>query len=175
MLNPNFTQYDCNCRIREDCPLQNQCLTPNIIYRAYVCCEVKKDLFRDSTNSFKRNRNRDFKQKYWIQSLKAQSYPNKSGLLKDAGTPYTIYWSIVSKRKGSRNINYCPLCLPKKYRLFECFNIIDLLNRKSEFINACSHQQVNYYLKLLKKMIAWIDRILRKLAEKYFCIFVNLM
>ena len=43
LLNPNVTQYGCNCRIGEDCPLQNQCLTPNIIYRADVHCEANKD------------------------------------------------------------------------------------------------------------------------------------
>ena len=35
--------------------------------------------------------------------------------------------------------------------------------------------KVNCYLKLQEEMIAWIERILRKLAEKYFCTFVNLM
>ena len=35
--NLNETQtYDCNCRTKESCPLQNQCLTPKIIYRADV-------------------------------------------------------------------------------------------------------------------------------------------
>ena len=31
LLNPNATQYGCNCRIREDFPLHSQCLTPNIM------------------------------------------------------------------------------------------------------------------------------------------------
>ena len=39
LLNPTVTQNGCNCRIREDCPLQNQCLKQNIIYRADVRCE----------------------------------------------------------------------------------------------------------------------------------------
>ena len=43
LLNPAVTQYGCNCPIREDCPLQNQFLTPNIIYRADVYCEANKD------------------------------------------------------------------------------------------------------------------------------------
>ena len=34
--------------------------------------------------------------------------------------------------------------------------------------------KVNCYLRV-KKMTACIERTLRKLAEKYFCIFVNLM
>ena len=36
LLRPRITEYDCNCRTRENCPLQNQCLTPNLIYRADV-------------------------------------------------------------------------------------------------------------------------------------------
>ena len=43
LLNPTVTQYGCNCRIREDCPLQSQCLTPSIICRADVYCEANKD------------------------------------------------------------------------------------------------------------------------------------
>ena len=28
LLNPTVSQYGCNCRVREECPLQNQCLMP---------------------------------------------------------------------------------------------------------------------------------------------------
>ena len=65
LLNPNVTQYGCNCRIREDCPLQNQCLTPNIF----------------------RNHNRDFNHEQYIKSTELSKY---IWSLKDAGTPYTI-------------------------------------------------------------------------------------
>ena len=30
LLNPTVNQYGCNCRIREDCPPQTQCLTPKL-------------------------------------------------------------------------------------------------------------------------------------------------
>ena len=70
--------------------------------------------------------------------------------LKDAGTPYTINWSIVAKVKGSTKVNYCPLCLTEKYHLIEYFNDIRLLNKKSEFINACRHQS-KLLLKNLKR------------------------
>ena len=153
MLNPNFTQYGCNCRIREGCPLQNQCLTPNIIYRADVHCEVKKDhkfYFGVAQTPFKerfRNHNRDFNHEHYIKSTELSKY---IWSLKDAGTPYTINWSIVAKVKGSTKINYCPLCLTEKYHLIEYFNDIRLLNKKSEFINACRHQS-KLLLKNLKR------------------------
>ena len=73
LLNPNVTQYGCNCRIREDCPLQNQCLTPNIIYRVDVHCKVNKDhkfYFGVARTPFKgrfRNHNRYFNHEQYIK------------------------------------------------------------------------------------------------------------
>ena len=36
ILRPKATEYGCNCRNEELCPLQNQCLTPKVIYEATV-------------------------------------------------------------------------------------------------------------------------------------------
>ena len=36
LLRSKTTEYGCNCRTRENSPLQNQCLTPNLIYQADV-------------------------------------------------------------------------------------------------------------------------------------------
>ena len=125
LLNPNVTQYGCNCRIREDCPLQNQCLTPNIF----------------------RNHNRDFNHEQYIKSTELSKY---IWSLKDVGTPYTINCSIIAKIKGSTKVTYRPLCLTEKYHLKEHFNDIRLLTEKSEFINACRHQS-KLLLKNLKR------------------------
>ena len=70
--------------------------------------------------------------------------------LKNAGTPYTINWSIVAKVNGSTIVNYCPLCLTEKYHLIEYFNDIHILSKNSEFINACRHQS-KLLLKNLKR------------------------
>ena len=60
LLNPNVTQYGCNCRIRGDCPLQNQCLTPNIMYRVDVHCKANKDNYiLSNVYLFKLNNNRN--------------------------------------------------------------------------------------------------------------------
>ena len=80
LLNPTVTQYGSNCRIREDCPLQNQCLTPNIIYRADVYCEANKHYkfyFGVAQTPFKerfRNHNRDFNPKQYISSTELSKY-----------------------------------------------------------------------------------------------------
>ena len=36
ILLPKAKEYSCNCRNKESYPLQNQCLTPKVIYEAAV-------------------------------------------------------------------------------------------------------------------------------------------
>ena len=36
VLQPRNKNYGCNCRQKEDFPLDNKCLTPNIIYKAQI-------------------------------------------------------------------------------------------------------------------------------------------
>ena len=72
---------------------------------------------------------------YYLQRLSKYIWS-----LKDAGTSYTINWSIVAKVKGSRKINYCTLCFTEKYQLTEYFNDICLLNKNSEIVNAYRNQ-----------------------------------
>ena len=142
-----------NCWIREDCPLENQCLTPNIIYISDDHCEANENYkfyFGVAQTPFKerfRNHSRVFNHKQYIKSTELSKY---IWLLKGAGIPYTINWSIVAKLKGSTKINYYPLCLTEENDLTEYFNDIRLLNKKTEFINACRHQS-KLLLKNLKR------------------------
>ena len=68
VLQPRNQNYGCNCRKKENCPLDNKCLTPNIIYEAQISNtndEHKKFLGAAET-SFKEIYNkhtRNFKQK----------------------------------------------------------------------------------------------------------------
>ena len=36
VLKPKIESYGCNCRDRDSCPMENQCLTSQIVYRADV-------------------------------------------------------------------------------------------------------------------------------------------
>ena len=63
------------------------------------------------------------------------------------------------------------MCLTEKYHLIEYFNNIRLLNKKSDFINACRHQS-----KLLLKTLKRNDSMDRKNIKEacrevflYFC------
>ena len=154
LLNPIVTQQDCNCQTREDCPLQNQCkYYLNIIYRADVHCGANGDYklcFGIAQTPFKgrfRNHSINFNHKQYIKSTELYKY---IWPLRDAGTRYTNNWSIIAKVKGSTKINYYPLVHTEKYHLKEYFNDIRLLNKNSEFINACRYQS-RLLLKKLKR------------------------
>ena len=41
-LNSVSPEYKCNCNSRDECPLENKCLTPRIVYRADVT-NIKTD------------------------------------------------------------------------------------------------------------------------------------
>ena len=70
ILRPKAKEYDCNSRNKESCPLQNQCLTPNVIYEATVVNNsydekrvyfgasdtTFKDLYHDHTRDFNHER-----------------------------------------------------------------------------------------------------------------------
>ena len=80
ILNPIVKSYGCNCRVKSSCPLNSECLTPKIIYRA----EVSNDAYNDKTFYFDltdtpfkesyRNHTRGFKHKKYENSTKLAKY-----------------------------------------------------------------------------------------------------
>ena len=43
ILNPKQNSFGCNCRKKDSCPLNAECLTPKVIYRADVSNQPNKD------------------------------------------------------------------------------------------------------------------------------------
>ena len=77
VINPYKTKaYGCNCRPKESCPLQNQCLTPKSIYPA--------DIENDTNSETKFYLKNDLEIILEISSikctLKALNYPNTYGI-----------------------------------------------------------------------------------------------
>ena len=56
----------------------------------------------------------------------------------------------MGKVYGKTIIDRCPLCLAEKLKLIEYFDVVQLLNKRSEFINHCRHQN-KLLLKSLKR------------------------
>ena len=135
--------YGCNCRDRDSCPNENQCLIPQIVY----CAEVSNN--KDNETKFYYGLTEtSFKERYGNhkRSFRHERYKNDTELSKyiwdltSAHKVPTIKWSIVRKIHGNTKSDFCKLCLTEKYFILNDLRDNKLLNQKFEFVNKCRHQ-----------------------------------
>ena len=156
ILNPNDQVHACNCRVRNDCPLQRKCLTPGIVYQAAgtnnkddveriyygLCGTAFKKRYQNHTSSFRHEKNRnEIELSNYIWALK-----------KDKIVP-SIKWKILRIVRGKPTSNYCRLSLTEKFFIINSNGDNQVLNKRSEFLNKCRHQN-QYLIKNVK--LVWI-------------------
>ena len=142
ILAKNEKQYECNCRNKDESPLENKCLTPRVIYEAdFITLNTSRKFYIGLSNTpFKErynNRKRDFRNKHYKKSTELSKY---IWSLQESGIEFIIHWKILSHVKGMTKRSYCSLCLTEKLWLLHYFDDIHLLNKKSEFISKCRHE-----------------------------------
>ena len=98
----NEKQNESNCRDKDECPLENKCLTARVIYEADVitlntsrnfCIALSDTPFKERFNNHKRY----FRNKRCEKSTKLLQF--------------TKQWKILSHIKGMAKRGYCSLCL----------------------------------------------------------------
>ena len=151
LLKPKTESYTCNCRNKQECPLDNMCQTPNIIYKAEVSNnsndEVKMYIGLTETAFKKRYSNH-------MTSFKHKSHSKRTELskyvweLQDNNITPIVNWSIVKTIKSNASSNYCKLCLSEKCIILNNLSNKNMLNTRKEFISKCRHQN-----KLLLKSV----------------------
>ena len=144
ILQPNKNNtWGCNCRVKDNYPLENKCLTPTIVYKATVmnnANDESKFYYGVSETPFKehfRNHTKEFKHAKYRNSTELSKYIWK---LKDASITPLVSWEIAAKVYSKTKIDYCKLCLTEKLFIINCFNDHRLLNKKSELVNSCRHR-----------------------------------
>ena len=138
------TNRTCNCRVRNNCPLDGNCLTTNIIYQAIV---TKEDTGTESTyiglctTDFKsrfRNHTASFTHSDKQNSTELSKHIWK---LKNDNASYRIKWKIMQKaRPYSNQTKKCHLCLSEKYYII-CRPETATLNKRNEINNTCRHSK----------------------------------
>ena len=149
VTNEKITPRDqCNCKNRNDCPLDGNCQTSDIIYKCIASTTVNPDKIYLGTAEG------NFKKRYYNHktSFKNREKANDTTLSKYVWevkdkykeTP-SLKWSIVKSVPGYSNITKkCLLCLYEKLEIINYPNQEELLNKWSELISKCCH--VNKYL-----------------------------
>ena len=134
-------ERDCNCRNREECPLDNKCLTPNIVYEANVTShpdEVEKD-YRGLCSTVFKNRfgvhKEGFNHRKYSKGCELAKYVWE---LKDAQKTFDVKWSILEKVRGRLVGGQRRLCVTETMLINEHPNKEKLLNKNS--IKKCRHE-----------------------------------
>ena len=92
---------DCNCYIKNACPLQNKCLTKNVVYKATVSVENEEDKYYIGIahTTFKDrlyNHRNTFKYTKGKKKTSLATYIWKLEERED-DTPYNIKWEIITQ------------------------------------------------------------------------------
>ena len=153
LQNANKTSEDkdkklCNCRVKSNCPVNGECLTKGVIYKATVSHENNERIYIGSTG-------RQFKSRYYehIQSFKSEVKKESTRLsrfihkIKKNNIDWkdNIKWEIIQRTNQSKPGKICSLCNLERLEIaFADSN--KLLNLRSELVGKCRHFS-KFYLK----------------------------
>ena len=101
--------------------------------------EYKKYQGTAETSSKERynNHTRDVKHKKYMKRTKPSKY---IWSLKNQGITPIVKWGIVKKVNSKVSTNYCNICLTKKFFIIKSLEDCNLLNKRSELVSKCRHQ-----------------------------------
>ena len=144
ILNPQKNSTpECNCRKREECPLNGYCKQSSVVYKCEVSAPNQPDKVYIGLTE------KDFKTRWNSHKLSFNNnkYKNSTSLsnhiweLKEKfKTTPTLKWSIVKSVKSYyANARSCALCLQEKFEILNYPDKEKLLNKRSELISKCRH------------------------------------
>ena len=132
----------CSCRKKNECPVENQCLTESVVYQAVV---NRDDGVTDSYVGLTENSFKDRWTKH-KSSFKTRNPKNASGLsryiwnLQDEKIGFSIEWKIISRAKPfDPGTGVCRLCIREKYFIIFKPNMATI-NSRSEIGGPCLHK-----------------------------------
>ena len=130
----------CNCRNKNECPLNGECRSKEIVYQATVVSENKEETYIGATATEFKQRYANHKQSFNKQSKQAATELSKHIWdLKSRKKDYTIKWKIVGRARAYTNVRKkCDLCILEKFNIIFHHNKASL-NKKSELIGGCRH------------------------------------
>ena len=147
ILNPPQIQNEktCNCRKKENCPLDGKCLVESVVYEGTITCTendtLKFKYIGLAEGAFKtrfHNHNTSFRDvKYSTSTELSKKYWE----IKNDGKSPNVSWQIlktVGKYKNGQRT--CNLCLTEKLFIIKCRDK-HLLNSRSEISSKCRHKR----------------------------------
>ena len=146
--NPNNNRK-CNCRQKNSCPLNGNCLAQNVIYKATITTDSRtsttKEYIGSTCNQFKTRYN-NHKASFKKHNPKNSTELSKFILnLKAKNVKYNIKWEILHQVQNNiQSLNFCQVCNLEKYAIATAEKQ-KTLNKRNEIISKCSHNRSRYF------------------------------
>ena len=137
---------NCNCQKRRICPLDGECLTENVIYKATVTSEVEEKEYVGSTGNNFKTRYNQHKASFKNKKTKTTELAKYIGELEDKRIKFDIKWRIMHKIKinSTTGANGCTLCNLERFELARTCKQKSL-NKRNEIQARCPHSKSNYF------------------------------
>ena len=140
---------NCNCRDPPECPVNGNCLSSDMIYKATVVTDNdKKEYFGSCSTTFKiryGNHKSSFKNAHKSNESELSNYIWQ---LKEQEKSYKINWDLITKAKSySKGQKGCNLCFTEK--LFILNGDKSKLLNKYDLMTKCLHKRKCKINKLL--------------------------
>ena len=136
-----ITHNPCNCRKKDNCPLEGECRASNIIYKATIKSQHEQKIYYGLCEG-------EFKARYsnYLKSFKHEKYKSDTELskyiweLKSKNCQFDVSWTIAAKAPPYRcGAIRCDLCLTEKLIIAKS-DPKQVLNKRAELISKCRHQ-----------------------------------
>ena len=161
VTNEKITWDQCNWKNKNDCLLDGNCQTTDIIYECTVSTTVNQDkIYLGKAEG-------DFKKRYYNHKT---SFKNRE---KAKHTLLKYVWEAKKKHKETLSLKSVPwysniikkrlLCLHEKLEIVDYPNQEELLNKQSELISKC-HNVKKYLLSNYKSN----DKLISKITALYY-------
>ena len=140
----------CNCRVKEDCLLNGECLRNCLVYKATVS-KASGDV------SYLGISETPFKERYYnhTKAFRNKHYMNDTELsklvweLKDAGEEFTLSWQVASSAAALKcGSGKCDLCSTEKLLIIMAAPGT-IINKRDEIVSKCRHRN-KFILKWFK-------------------------
>ena len=137
------TNKTCNCRQKNNCPLNGNCLQSSVVYQAIV---TRND--NNTTETYIRLTETDFKTRHrnHTASFRHAKHKNSTELskhiwtLKNDNIDYSISWRVLSSSSPyNSSSKRCNLCLKEKF-LIICRPDLSSLNKRNGLVSSCQHR-----------------------------------
>ena len=135
---------NCNCRIKEACPVNQKCQTSSLIYQAIA---TRHD--NNKEESYIGLTDNTFKTRYngHTSSFRNEQYRNTTTLsnyiwtLKDKNINYSLKWKIIDRGRAYQPAGKnCGLCDLEKFYIISRPELASL-NQRNELATSCRHRK----------------------------------